>query len=151
MPSSVPRHSLPCALLGAVALSGCGGTKPQRPTQPAAAPASTATAAATASATATPTASTAKTTRTIKGKDVLTQFGDVQVAVTLKNGRITDVEPVTLPSDRPRSQYISQQAGPILRSEVLAAQSARINLVSGATYTSDAWATSVQSALDQAG
>jgi uncharacterized protein with FMN-binding domain len=145
LPSSVPRHSVPYALLGALALTGCGDKKPHRSNQPASVPASTAT------ATATPSASNAKASRTVTGKDVLTRFGDIQVAITLKSGRITDVKPVTLPSDRPRSQYISEQASPILRSEVLAAQSARINLVSGATYTSDAWAQSVQSAIDQAG
>jgi uncharacterized protein with FMN-binding domain len=132
-------------------VSGCGGKTPQRSSRPAAVPTNTATATATPSATATPGTPKPKASRTVTGKDVLTRFGDVQVAITLKNGRITDVKPVTLPSDRPRSQYISEQASPILRSEVLAAQSARINLVSGATYTSDAWATSVQSAIDQAG
>ena len=83
------------------------------------------------------------------GEDVPTQFGDIQVEIILKKGRITDVGWLKLPFDRPRSQLISEQAAPILRSEVLTAQSASINLLSGATYTSDAWATSVQAALNQ--
>jgi uncharacterized protein with FMN-binding domain len=58
---------------------------------------------------------------------------------------------VQLPSDRARSQGISSDAGPQLRSEALRAQSARINTVSGATYTSDGYAQSLQSALDRAG
>jgi uncharacterized protein with FMN-binding domain len=74
----------------------------------------------------------------------------VQVSVTIRHGRIADVQWLKLPLDRPRSRYISQTAAPILRVEVLSAQSAHINLVSGATYTSDAWASSVQSALGQA-
>ena len=55
-----------------------------------------------------------------------------------------------MPSDATRSQMIAQYAAPILRSEALTAQSAQINLVSGATYTSEGYAQSLQAALDQA-
>jgi uncharacterized protein with FMN-binding domain len=51
--------------------------------------------------------------------------------------------------DRPRSQFINSQAVPLLRSEVLQAQSANINLISGATFTSQAFATSLQAAIEQ--
>jgi uncharacterized protein with FMN-binding domain len=84
------------------------------------------------------------------GQDVFTQFGDVQVKVTISGGRITDVQAVQLPFDRPRSAEISQFAAPQLHDEVLQAQSAQIDLLSGATYTSDAYAQSLQAALDQA-
>jgi uncharacterized protein with FMN-binding domain len=84
------------------------------------------------------------------GQDVITQFGDVQVKVTISGGKITDVQAVQLPFDRPRSAEISQFAGPRLHDEVLQAQSAQIDTLSGATYTSDAYAQSVQAALDQA-
>jgi len=84
------------------------------------------------------------------GQDVFTQFGDVQVKVTISGGRITDVQPLQLPFDRPRSAEISQSAAPQLHDEVLQAQSAQIDTLSGATYTSDAYAQSVQAALDQA-
>ena len=84
------------------------------------------------------------------GSDVPNRFGDVQVKVVVSNGHITDLQAVQLPSDRARSAYISQVAGPILRSEVLQAQSARIDIVSGATYTSQSYAQSVESALQQA-
>lgn len=84
------------------------------------------------------------------GQDVFTQFGDVQAKVTISGGRITDVQPVQLPFDRPRSAEISQFAAPQLHDEVLQAQSAQIDVLSGATYTSDAYAQSVQAALDQA-
>lgn len=84
------------------------------------------------------------------GQDVFTQFGDVQVKVTISGGRITDVQPVQLPFDRPRSAEISQFAAPQLHDEVLQAQSAQIDTLSGATYTTDAYAQSVQAALDQA-
>ena len=85
------------------------------------------------------------------GSDALAgQYGDVQVRLMISGGRITDVQALRMPSDRARSAPISQYAGPQLRSEVLQAQSAQIDTVSGATYTSDAYAQSVQAALDQA-
>ncbi|HEX6492252.1 MAG TPA: FMN-binding protein, partial [Candidatus Dormibacteraeota bacterium] len=84
------------------------------------------------------------------GEDVGMRYGDVQVQVKVAAGRITDVVAVRMPSDRERSAYISQVAGPMLHDEVLQAQSAQIDSLSGATYTSDAYAQSVQAALDQA-
>ena len=79
------------------------------------------------------------------------RYGPVQVRVTVVGGRLTDVQALQLPSDRARSQRISQIAGPLLREEALQAQSARIHVVSGATYTSDGYARSLQHALDAAG
>jgi uncharacterized protein with FMN-binding domain len=88
--------------------------------------------------------------KTVDGPVVSTRFGDVQVEVVVASGKITDVVALELPTGR-RSGQISQYAGPILRQEALQAQSAQIDLVSGATYTSDAYSQSLQSALDQAG
>jgi uncharacterized protein with FMN-binding domain len=93
---------------------------------------------------------TPSATRTVTGDDVPNQFGDVQVAVVLNGTRIVDVKALQLPFDRPRSKYISDQAGPYLRTEVLDAQNAQIDIVGGATYTSESYAESVQSALDKA-
>lgn len=87
---------------------------------------------------------------TYTGSTIRTVYGDVQVRVSIANGRITDVQAVTLPSDRARSAYISQVAGPMLRTEAITAQSANIDVVSGATYTSIAYARSLDSALKQA-
>ena len=84
------------------------------------------------------------------GQDVTTRFGDIQVQVVVSGGKITAVKALQLPYDRPRSQEISQYVGPALQDEVVQAQSANIDTISGATYTSDAYAQSVQSALDQA-
>jgi uncharacterized protein with FMN-binding domain len=84
------------------------------------------------------------------GQDFQNQFGDTQVKVTISGGRITDVQALQLPFDRQRSAEISQYAAPQLHDEVLQAQSAQIDSLSGATYTSDSYARSVQSALDQA-
>jgi uncharacterized protein with FMN-binding domain len=93
---------------------------------------------------------TSGATRTVDGDPVDNQYGTVQVRVTLRGSAITDVTALQLPFDRDRSAYISQQAGPYLRQEALQAQSAQIDLVSGATYTSDSYAQSLQSALDKA-
>ena len=84
------------------------------------------------------------------GQIIQTQFGDTQVQVTVDGGRIVDVTPMQLPYDRQRSAQISQIVAPMLHDEVLQAQSAQIDLISGATYTSEAYAQSLQSALDQA-
>jgi major membrane immunogen (membrane-anchored lipoprotein) len=90
-------------------------------------------------------------TKTVTGDTVQTRWGPVQVKVTIKNGKITDVTAVQYPSDNPRDQEINQYALPQLRSEALAAQSASIDTVSGATYTSEGYQQSLQSALDSAG
>ena len=89
-------------------------------------------------------------TRTVDGDPVDNQYGTVQVRVTLRGSTITGVTPLQMPFDRDRSAYISQQAGPYLQQETLQAQSAQIDIVSGATYTSDSWAQSLQSALSRA-
>ncbi|MEU6196041.1 FMN-binding protein [Streptomyces sp. NPDC047061] len=90
-------------------------------------------------------------TKTVTGDTVQTRWGPVQVKVTIKNGKITDVTAVQYPSDNPRDQQINDYALPQLRSEALAAQSASIDTVSGATYTSQGYQQSLQSALDSAG
>ena len=88
---------------------------------------------------------------TYTGESVRTRFGSVQVAVTIASGSITDVAALHLTDADGRSVQISNRAAPILRDEVIASQSAKVSNVSGATYTTDAYLTSVQSALDQAG
>ncbi|WP_405946835.1 FMN-binding protein [Streptomyces prunicolor] len=95
--------------------------------------------------------STATGTKTVTGGTAQTRWGPVQVKITVKNGRITDVTAVQSPSDNPRDQEINSYALPELRREVLSAQSASIDTVSGATYTSDGYRQSLQSALDSAG
>ncbi|MGW2959737.1 FMN-binding protein [Streptomyces sp. NPDC001220] len=90
-------------------------------------------------------------TRTVTGDTVQTRWGPVQVRVTIKSGKITDVTALQYPQDNPRDQQINDYALPQLRSEALTAQSARIDTVSGATYTSEGYQQSLQSALDSAG
>ncbi|SED02813.1 FMN-binding domain-containing protein [Streptomyces sp. 3213] len=90
-------------------------------------------------------------TKTVTGETAQTRWGPVQVKITVTNGKITDVTAVQSPSDNPRDQEINSYALPQLKSEALAAQSAKIDTVSGATYTSDGYRQSLQSALDSAG
>lgn len=77
-------------------------------------------------------------------------FGAVQVKVTLTNGKITNVVAVDYPRNDPQSMEISQYSIPVLAKEVLAAQGTHIDVISGATYTTEAYAQSVQAALDRA-
>ncbi|MEU9442099.1 FMN-binding protein [Streptomyces sp. NPDC048304] len=88
--------------------------------------------------------------RTVTGDTVQTRWGPVQVRVTIKSGKLTDVTAVQYPQDNPRDQEINSYALPQLRREALAAQSANIDMVSGATYTSTGYQQSLQSALDSA-
>lgn len=88
---------------------------------------------------------------TYTGTAAETRYGPVQVQVTVSGGKLTDVQALQLTNRDGRSVAISQQAAPILRQEALQAQSATIQAVSGATYTSEGYTTSLQSALDQAG
>ena len=89
-------------------------------------------------------------TGTRTGASVQTRYGPVQVRVTLKNGRLTDVTATTYPQENPRDQQINAYAIPQLTREALTAQSADIDTVSGATYTSEGYRQSLQSALDSA-
>ncbi len=87
---------------------------------------------------------------TYTGSTVRTGYGTVQVAVTIAGGKISDVTALKLTDQSDRSVSISAQAAPMLRSEVLSAQSAKVNSIGGATYTSGGYLKSLQSALDSA-
>lgn len=84
----------------------------------------------------------------VTGPVINTRYGPVQVKATVKSGQLTDVQAVALPSGG-KSGQIADYSAPILRREALAAQGAGIHAVSGATYTSEGYATSLQAALDQ--
>ncbi|MDM7832521.1 FMN-binding protein [Cellulomonas edaphi] len=101
-------------------------------------------------ATAAPDASTGDEV-TIVGAAEQTRYGAVQLSVTFSGDSITDVQALQSPDRERRSMEISQQAIPMLTQEVLAAQSAQIDTISGATYTSDGYRQSLQSAIDQRG
>jgi uncharacterized protein with FMN-binding domain len=86
---------------------------------------------------------------TFTGSAVDVGYGTVQVKITVVNGKITDAQAVQAPSGR-NDRYTNMSV-PVLRQRTLAAQSANINGVSGASYTSYGWYTSLVSALKQAG
>lgn len=95
--------------------------------------------------------STASVDGTFVGASERTQFGNVQVQITVANSTITDVTALQLTNADQRSVSISNRAAPVLRQEGLTAQSANVQSVSGATYTSMGYLSSLQSAIDQAG
>jgi uncharacterized protein with FMN-binding domain len=144
-----PDEALPARTTGSVAI-----------VEPSAGTATDSGSAAGAGATTAPTTSTPAPTAatgggsagstTVDGPVVDTRYGPVQVEVVVAGGKITDVVALQLPTGR-RSGQISQYSEPILHDEAVQAQSAKIDLVSGATYTSDAYAQSLQAAIDQAG
>jgi len=103
------------------------------------------------SSSAAPTPSAQSVSGTFTGSSVSTRYGNVQVQVTVQHGSISDVTALQLTNADNRSVSISNRAAPILKQEVLAAQSAKVQGVSGATYTSQGYLTSLQSALDKAG
>ncbi|MFB7944197.1 FMN-binding protein [Kitasatospora phosalacinea] len=87
--------------------------------------------------------------RTVTGSAADTRYGPVQVKVTVAGGRISSIDVVQYPTRDRRDQEINEYAIPVLNQEAIAAQSADIDVVSGATYTSDGYTRSLQSALDQ--
>ncbi|MCU1615944.1 MAG: hypothetical protein JWO98_3484 [Frankiales bacterium] len=116
------------------------------------APGGSSAAAAPSSGAAAPSSGSGSTTSgTVTGAVASTRWGPVQVQLTLANGRITDVAIPQYPDGNGRDAEINAQALPILVQETLKAQSAQIDMVSGATVTSDGYLQSLQSALDKAG
>ncbi len=101
-------------------------------------------------ATDTPLASSSLRNGTFTGNAVQTKYGAVQVSITVAGGKITDVQVPQYPEGDGREHRINTRAVPQLIDETLAAQSANIDMVSGATYTLSGYQASLQSALDQA-
>ncbi len=99
--------------------------------------------------TATTTGSAATTGSTVTGDAVDTRWGPVQVQLTVVSGKITSVAVVQYPNGNGRDQEINATALPVLVQETISAQSAKIDMVSGATVTSDGYLSSLQSALDK--
>ncbi|KZE42213.1 FMN-binding protein [Microbacterium sp. T32] len=143
-----------------------GGTEtaaalPATTPAPASAQRATPSASPSASASASPSSAAATQTQaapassgladgTYTGSAANTRYGPVQVQITVSGGVVTDVQVPVYPSENGRDQQINSRALPVLVKETLAAQSADIDMVSGATYTSDGYLTSLQSALNEA-
>lgn len=87
--------------------------------------------------------------QTLTGDVVDTQYGPVQVSVTMSGGKITTAQAVKTPNSGPRSEQIAKDSIPKLNQQAVSA--AKVDTVSGATYTSEGYAKSLQSALDKAG
>ncbi|WP_132145814.1 FMN-binding protein [Kribbella antiqua] len=98
----------------------------------------------------TPAPSSTSNAQTVTGEVASTQWGPVQVQLTIENGKITAVNVLQYPNGNHRDVEINDYALPILIDETTKAQSAQIDMVSGATVTSDGYIRSLQSALDQA-
>ncbi len=142
------------ALTGSVTPGSNGGTNGSTTSGTGSSGGSTGTSTGQGTSGSTPTATAAPaangTSGTFTGPLAANPYGDVQVQITVQGGKIVDVKALSLPTGG-HSGRISNYVEPILRSQALAAQSARINGVSGASYTSQAYAQSLQGALDQAG
>jgi uncharacterized protein with FMN-binding domain len=95
--------------------------------------------------------STSAVSKTVAGDVVQTIYGPIQVTITVKSGKITAVNVPTYPNGTGRDQEINSYALPQLVQETVSANSAQIDGVSGATYTSQGYVSSLQSALDKAG
>ena len=100
------------------------------------------------------TTSTTASTTTLPANVVIgpvahNKWGDVQVRVTFNDRRIGDIQPIRMPGDNSHSTALSRESAPILRREALQAQSADIDVVSGATLTSESYMVSLQGALDR--
>jgi uncharacterized protein with FMN-binding domain len=106
---------------------------------------------ATSAAGATTASASSAGSRTADGQVESNRWGNVQVEVTVENGRITNVTMLEVPGSHGRSVEINDRAVPILQQETLTAQSAHIDMVSGATDTSQGYIASLQAALDQLG
>ncbi|MGT2462080.1 FMN-binding protein [Sinomonas atrocyanea] len=147
-------HALEASQPTAAGTTGTTGTTGTGSTTAGSASGASGTSGGTASGSGTTSQATAgaqaKAQATYAGRPVSTRYGDVQVQITVQNGKITDVTALHLTDAEMRSQMISANAAPILRSEVLQAQSANVQTVSGATITSDAYLQSLQAALDAA-
>jgi uncharacterized protein with FMN-binding domain len=150
---SSSAHPLGSAAIG---VKSTGGAKPGGHRTSSSPPATTPTTGpATTTGSTAPHRSTTSTTGVSAGPATATGtaeqygYGILSVRVTVANARITAVQVARLETAETYSQQIADQVIPYLKREVLTAQSARINGISGATYTSEAYALSVQSALDR--
>ncbi len=127
-------------------LQGAGASTP-----PATPPGSSSSASSSSSSSSSSSASTPPPAgvRSALGNTYQYGYGQLAVRVTLNGSTITRVDTVGLQTAESYSQQLAQQVIPLLRHEVLAAQSAKVNGFSGATYTSEAYIYSLQSALDK--
>ena len=134
----------------ASASATAAATKSARPTKNSGGAAATTAPATQAPATTAPAVNSTKSINgTFTGPSINVNYGNVQVKITVVNGRITDAVAVVAPSGK--NDRYTNMAVPTLKAQTLKAQSADIQGVSGVSYTSYGWYTSLQGALAQAG
>ncbi|MEV4557445.1 FMN-binding protein [Kitasatospora sp. NPDC049285] len=132
-----PHDAATTAAISSVSGTGSGSAgQPQDASHTSAAPSTT--------------PSTTGSSRTVTGTAINTRYGPVQVKLTLSGSTISKIDVIQYPTRDRRDQEINSYAIPVLNQEAIAAQNASIDVVSGATYTSEGYTRSLQSALDQA-
>jgi uncharacterized protein with FMN-binding domain len=139
----------PIATLTPSSISSSSPTPSPTATPSGAPPSGGASPTQTATATPAPAANGLKS-GSFTGQTYTNPYGNVQVQVVISGGKITSVKTIQYPNGHQQSVFINSQALPLLEQEVLKAQSAQINIIGGATFTSQGYAQSVQSALDAA-
>ena len=146
-------HGHPLSAAGALPSAGAQPSEPaSSPSAASSSPASTGSSSGSAGASGSSSSTAPQATaKTYLGAAVQTRYGIVQVKATVSGGKLTNVAFVQLEAFDGRSQEINSYAAPILLQETIQAGSANVQSVSGATYTSDGYVQSLQSALDAAG
>ena len=148
--SSASASSSSSATAIATTKATAAATKSAKPSKNSGGAGATTAPATQAPATSAPATTSAKSINgTFTGPSINVNYGNVQVKITVVNGRITDAVAVVAPSGK--NDRYTNMAVPTLKKQTLAAQSANIQGVSGASYTSYGWYTSLQGALTQAG
>lgn len=140
----------PTAVPGSASSGGVASPAPAPTAAPTAQPTTAPTAAPTATSAPVLVSGSGLKDGTFVGPTVDVRWGLVQVQATVRGGQLTDVQFLQYPRDRRTSQRINSQADPWLQQEAIQAQSANVDIISGATLTSEGFAQSLQGALDQA-
>lgn len=148
--SRTPSRAGRAAPAGVVAAGAAGAAGPTGPAGAAGAAGAAGPAGAGPSAGPSPSTKAAARTLTVNGAAVDTSYGPVQVQLTVGAGRIISATAIVYPDGSGRDRAINSYAIPRLQAETVSAQSAQIDAVSGATYTSGGYQQSLQSALDAA-
>jgi uncharacterized protein with FMN-binding domain len=146
------RRALPALTLTAIAVFGITRfvAEPATEITPITAPTTSPTPAGSTGPDGSTGGSTTTEAGTATGSAAQTRYGTVQVQIDVAGGEITDVTLLAYPSGDPRTASVSQYALPLLIESTIQVQSADVDTVSGATYTSEGYRTSLQSAIDAA-
>jgi uncharacterized protein with FMN-binding domain len=128
-----------------------GTTGSGQSSAPSAAPSAASSAAPTAASAPTSAPAPSTAAKTVNGDAVQTRFGPVQVAVSFSGHTITKLNVLQVPQESGRDMEIASYSVPVLNQEVLSSQSTKVDTVGGATYTSEGYLQSVQSAIDKLG